>query len=119
MLRLASDADLHGAIVRGLRRHEAGIDLVRVQDALPEGTSDPDVLNWAAGEDRVLVTSDYKTMIGFAREHVAAGKSMPGVVAVDLRKQSIGAAIEGILLIAETITAQEMQDLMVLYLPLR
>lgn len=37
MLRLASDADVHGEIVRGLRRRRPEIDLVRVQDALPEG----------------------------------------------------------------------------------
>jgi hypothetical protein len=37
MLRLASDADVHGAIIRGLRRRLPEIDVVRVQDALPEG----------------------------------------------------------------------------------
>lgn len=45
MLRLASDADVHGAIVRGLFRRLPEIDLVRIQDALPEGTADPAVLD--------------------------------------------------------------------------
>ena len=44
MLRLASDADVHGEIIRGLRRRLPEIDLVRAQDALPEGTPDPEVL---------------------------------------------------------------------------
>ena len=44
MLRLASDADVHGDIIRGLRRRLPDIDLVRAQDALPEGTPDPEVL---------------------------------------------------------------------------
>jgi hypothetical protein len=44
MLRLVSDADVHGDILRGLRRRLSAIDLVRVQDALPEGTPDPEVL---------------------------------------------------------------------------
>lgn len=35
MLRLASDADVHGEIIRGLRRRLPEIDLLRVQDALP------------------------------------------------------------------------------------
>jgi hypothetical protein len=48
MLRLASDADVHGDIVRGLRRRAPEVDLVRVQDVLPEGTPDPAVLAWAA-----------------------------------------------------------------------
>ena len=33
MLRLASDADVHGDILRGLQRRLPEIDLVRVQDA--------------------------------------------------------------------------------------
>jgi hypothetical protein len=44
MLRLASDADVHGDIVRGLRRRQPDLDLVRAQDALPEGTPDREVL---------------------------------------------------------------------------
>ena len=66
MLRLASDADVHGEIIRGLRRRLPEIDLVRAQDALPEGTPDPEVLAWAAAENRVLITNDRNTMVGFA-----------------------------------------------------
>ena len=44
MLRLASDADVHGGVIRGLRRRLPEIDLVRAQDALPEGAPDPEVL---------------------------------------------------------------------------
>jgi hypothetical protein len=57
LLRLASDADVHGDILRGLQRRLPELDLVRVQDALPEGTPDPDVLAWAAAEHRVLITT--------------------------------------------------------------
>jgi hypothetical protein len=49
MLRLASDADVHGAIIRGLHRRLPAIDPVPALDALPEGTPDPEVLAWAAG----------------------------------------------------------------------
>ena len=66
MLRLASDADVHGEIIRGMRRRLPQIDLVRAQDALPEGTPDPAVLAWAAAANRVLVTNDRNTMVGFA-----------------------------------------------------
>ncbi len=61
MLRLASDADVHGDIIRGLRRRLPDIDLARAQDALPEGTPDPEVLTWAA-ENRVLITNDRNTI---------------------------------------------------------
>jgi hypothetical protein len=66
MLRLASDADVHGDIIRGLRRRRPVIDLVRVQGALPEGTTDPEILAWAAAENRVLIANDRNTMIDFA-----------------------------------------------------
>jgi predicted nuclease of predicted toxin-antitoxin system len=81
MLRLASDADVHGEIVRGLRRRLPVIDLVRAQDALPEGTPDVEVLAWAATEKRILITNDRNTMVGFAYQRVAAGESVPGLIA--------------------------------------
>ncbi len=89
MLRLASDADVHGDIIRGLRRRRSDIDLVRAQDALPEGTPDPEVLAWAARENRVLITNDRDTMVGFASECVAAGQPVPGLI-VTTNEQAIG-----------------------------
>jgi hypothetical protein len=70
VLRLASDADVHGSLIRGLRRRSPDIDLVRVQDALPEGTRDLDVLAWAAADNRVVITNDRNTMVGFAYQRV-------------------------------------------------
>jgi hypothetical protein len=116
MLRLASDADVHGDLIRGLRRHRPGIDLVRVQDALPEGTTDLDVLAWAAAENRVLITNDRNTMVGFAYQRVAAGEPVPGLIATT-NDQSIGSAISDILLIAEFMAEDEIRDQVVVFLP--
>jgi hypothetical protein len=66
MLRLASDADVHGDIIRGLHRRQPELDLLRAQEVLPNGTRDPDVLAWAAEENRVLITNDRRTMLGSA-----------------------------------------------------
>ena len=118
MLRLASDADIHGAIPRGLRRRLPGIDLVRAQDALPEGTPDPEVLAWAAAENRVLITNDRNTMVGFAYQRVTAGEPVPGLI-VTTNAQSIGLAIGDILLIAEYMPEEEMRDQVVVFLPFR
>jgi hypothetical protein len=118
MLRLASDADVHGNIIRGLRRGLPEIDLVRVQDALPEGIADPDVLAWTAAEERVLISNDRNTMVGFAYRRVAAGEPMPGVIATS-KKQRIGATIDDIAVIAECITEEEMRLAAVIFLPLR
>ena len=118
MLRLASDADVHGEIIRGLRRRLLEIDLVRAQDALTEGTPDPEVLAWVAAENRVLITNDRNTMVGFAYQHVAAGEPVPGLIATT-NEQSIGSAIDDILLIAEYMPEDEVRDQVVVFLPFR
>jgi predicted nuclease of predicted toxin-antitoxin system len=102
MLRLASDADVHGDIIRGLRRRLPEIDLVRAQDALPEGAADPEVLAWAAAENRVLLTNDRNTM-----------------VIATTNEQSIGEAIDDILLVAECMSEEEVKDQIVVFLPFR
>jgi hypothetical protein len=118
MLPLASDADVQGEIIRGLRRRVPEIDLVRVQDALPEAASDAEVLTWAASENRILITNDRNTMVGFAYERVAAGDPVPGLIATSNR-QSVGSAIEDILLIAEYMPPEEISGQVVVFLPFR
>jgi predicted nuclease of predicted toxin-antitoxin system len=118
MLRLASDADVHGGIIRGLHRRMPELDLVRAQDALPEGTPDPEVLAWAASEDRVLITNDRDTMVGFAYQRVAAGEPVPGLIVIAMW-QSVGSNIDDILFIAEYMPEEEIRDQVVIYLPYR
>lgn len=116
MLRLASDADVRGDIIRGLRRRLPNIDLIRVQDALPEVTSDLDVLAWAASENQVLITNDRNTMVGFAYDRVAGGETITGII-VTTNEQSIGSTINDILLIAECMPEEEIRDLVAVFLP--
>jgi predicted nuclease of predicted toxin-antitoxin system len=118
MLRLASDADVHGDLIRGLHRRLPEIDLVRVQDSLPEGAADSEVLAWAAAENRILITNDRDTMIGFAYLRVAAEEPVAGLI-VTTNEQSLGEAIDDILLIAECISEEEIRDQVVLFLPFR
>lgn len=114
MLRLASDADVRNGIIRGLRRRVPEIDLLRAQDALPEGTSDPEILAWAAAENRVLITNDRETMIGFAYERLASGDPLPGITT---NERSIGGSVDDILIIAECMEEGEIRD-QVIFLPL-
>jgi hypothetical protein len=118
MLRLASDADVHGDIIRGLRRRAPDLDLIRAQDALPADTPDTEVLTWAAAENRILITNDRNTMIGFAFQRIAAGASVPGLI-VTTNDQSIGSAIDDILLIAECMSEEEIRNQVVVFLPFR
>ena len=57
-------------------------------------------------------------MIGFACDRLAVGQPVSGLIATTNR-QSIGAAIDDILLVAETISPEEMRERVVVYLPLR
>lgn len=118
MLRLASDADVHGEIIRGLRRRLPVIDLVRVQDVLPNGTPDPAVLAWAAAENRILITNDRNTMVGFAYQRLAAGEPIPGLIATT-NGQSIGSTIDDLLLLAELMPEKEIRDQVVVFLPFK
>jgi hypothetical protein len=118
MLRLASDADVHGEIIRGVRRRLPEIDLTRVQEFLPERTPDSDVLAWAAAENRVVISNDRNMMVGFAYQRVAAGDRVPGLI-VTTNQQSIGSAIDDICLIAEFMSVQEIKDQIVVFLPFR
>ena len=116
MLRLASDADVHGDILRGMRRRLPQIDLLRAQDALPKDEPDPEVLAWAAHQSRVLITNDRSTMVGFAYERVRSGEIMPGVIVTN-KGQSIGRAIDEIELLAEFMSPNEIREQMVIFLP--
>jgi hypothetical protein len=97
MLPLAADESLHGHIVRGLRRREPSIDLVSIEEAGLGGSTDPEVLEWAATEGRILVSQDENTMIGYAWDRVKAGQPMPGLI-VRGKGVSIRRAIDDLLL---------------------
>jgi hypothetical protein len=61
-IRFLADADLDDAIVRGVRRYEPSIDFKSANDADLQGLSDPEVLEVAAAEGRILVSHDTSTM---------------------------------------------------------
>jgi Domain of unknown function (DUF5615) len=93
------------------------MDLVRVQDAGLSEADDSTVLEWAARENRVLLTHDVATMTRYAYERIRAGLPMPGVFELG-RRIAIGEAIEDILLLAECSEEGEWEG-QVRYLPLR
>ena len=109
MLKLVSDENFDGDILRGLYRRRPDLDVVRVQDVGLSATPDPDVLAWAAIEGRILLTHDRDTMPNFAYDRVRTGQAMPGVFLVsDL--MPIGQAIDEILLAVECLTPEECRD---------
>jgi hypothetical protein len=103
MLRLAADENFRGDIVRGLLRRHPSFDIVRAQDVGLAGVSDPLILEWAAEENRILLTHDISTMPGLFE----VGPNM-----------STADAINDILLIAECSMENEWEN-RIGYIPLR
>jgi len=116
-MRLLADENFNRDIVRGLLRQEPQIDLLLAQDVGLLGASDPQVLEWAAAEDRVLLTHDVATITMYAYARVARSEKMPGVIEASLNVP-IRVAIADILLLAQCSREGEWQG-QVLYLPLR
>ncbi|MBI3249375.1 MAG: DUF5615 family PIN-like protein [Deltaproteobacteria bacterium] len=114
---LAADENFNNDIVRGVRRRNPAVDILRVQDVGLTGADDPTVLEWAAQSGRVLLTHDAATMSRYAYERADDSKPMPGVFEVG-RHVPIKLVIEEILLLAECSLADEWEG-QVRYLPLR
>jgi len=79
--------------LRGLRRRLPTLDCLLAQETEIYQGEDPDVLDWAALHNRVVLTHDVNTMTKYAYERLAAGQPLPGMVVVP-KELPIGAAIE-------------------------
>ncbi len=98
MLRLLADENFNGDIVRGLWLRQPDLDIVRVQDVGLAGAEDPDILTWAAENNRIVLTHDRATMSDHAYERLAAGHSLAGIFILNDRFP-VGRAIDEILLL--------------------
>ena len=92
-------------------------DIVRAQDSGLTASDDELLLEWAAEQDRVLLTHDVSTITAFAYRRLMKGDRMPGVFEVS-RSVSIRSAIEDILLLTECSAPGEWEG-QVRYIPLR
>jgi len=117
MIKLAADEDLDNYLLRALFRRKPDLDIVRVQDASLTSADDDVILDWAASEDRVLVTHDVQTMTAQAYARIRAGKLVAGVFIVR-RNVPMSVVIEDILLLNEASLPGEWQN-QVRYIPLR
>ena len=115
MLRLLIDEDVHGDIVAGLRGRQPALDVVRVQDVGLAHTPDPDILEWAARQGRVVVSVDKKTLAVDAWDRVARGLPMPGVAILRILL-SIGQAVNELEFIALAGIRDDLR-VQVVYLP--
>jgi hypothetical protein len=95
MLRLLADENFDNHILRGLQQRVPALDMVRVQDVGLMGADDSTILQWAAEEDRVVITHDVTTMTAHAIGRLQSGLPFPGVVEVK-RRAPMGLVIDDI-----------------------
>lgn len=115
--RLAADENFDARILAGLFEAEPGLSVVTVEQAGIRSADDPDVLEWAASEGRILLTHDASTMPNFVYERVAAGLPTPGVILVPDR-MALGPAIEQTLMVLVAMSPEEIGSRVVVRLPL-
>jgi hypothetical protein len=116
MLRLLSDENFNGDIVRGLKRVYPDLICIRVQDVRLTSTPDELILAWAAHEGLILLTHDVSTVPPAAYQRIALSERMAGVIVVP-DQLSVGRAIAEIAFLANELESSEIEG-QILYLPL-
>ncbi|NJM99671.1 MAG: DUF5615 family PIN-like protein [Phormidesmis sp. RL_2_1] len=116
MLSLLSDENFNGDIVRGLFLRQPDLNLVRVQDVGLQSVGDPDILAWAADNERIVLTHDRATMPDFAYERIVKKAIMAGLFVINDR-MPVRQAIDELTLIVDCSKQTEWVRT-VLYLPL-
>jgi len=109
VIKLLTDENFDGDILRGMLRRMPDLDVIRVQDTGLSRTPDPIILAWAAANQRILLTHDMKTIPDFANDRVRAGELMPGVFLVNDQMPK-GQAIEELLFAIECLDTEEAKD---------
>ena len=105
-MKFLADENFNNRIFRGLVRQLPSIDLLRVQDLDIAGSSDQLVLEWAARQQRILLTHDRRTIPRYALERLSTGDELAGVVVIN-DDLPIGGVIEDLLVIATCSTLEE------------
>ena len=114
-MRLLTDENFNGSILRGLTRRLPDLDIVRVQDVGLMHADDPTILEWAANEKRILLTHDVATIIMYANARIVQGLPMPGVVEV-IATAPIGQVIDDLELFIMCSQPHEYKN-QILYIP--
>lgn len=98
MIRFQADADIDYDIVLAVRRRERAVDFASAADSGVAGLGDPEVLEIAAQQDRILITHDRRTMPRHFRDRLDAGKESPGVFIVS-QFEPIGPVTEVLMMV--------------------
>jgi hypothetical protein len=97
-IRFLADADLNRAIVIGALEREPAIDFITATEADLGGQGDPEVLEFAANQGRILVSHDTSTMPEHFSARLRSGRTSPGVF-LARQRTSVGQIVYALLLV--------------------
>lgn len=115
MLSFLADENFSHRILRAIRLRIEGLDLVIVQRVGKGGARDPELLAWAAEQNRILLTHDRQTIPKHAYDRIRAHLKMPGVIVVS-DTLPVGEAIEVVSMYIECGTVEDFNQ-QVFFLP--
>jgi len=113
--RFLADEDLRHRIVKAARRLEPSLEFATAVELGLSRAIDPELLEFAAKNNWLLVSHDVNTMKAFAEQRLASGQGIAGLFMVPQNKASRSVA-ECLILIWATSSAEEWKDRIV-YLP--
>ena len=116
MPRLLIDQDLDHVILRGLLLRVPNLDVVTAHQVGLSNASDPEVLAWAAEQERIIVTHDRRTMPYHATSRNARAEKVAGIIVVS-RQLPISQVINELEIIVSCSDMSEWENI-VKHLPL-
>lgn len=108
------DLRLHKALIR--RAPEMVVLAIGARDAPPLQSSDPEILNWCEKNGFILVTNNRATMTVHLRDHLAAGRHVPGILVLN-STMALQRTVDELVLVSVASTPDDYIDLL-LYTPL-
>ena len=93
-MRIIADVHISPSTVRSL--NELGHDVIRVNAVLPNNTADREIVNWAAANDRVVLTQD----LDFSDIIALSGADKPSLITLrlsDSRVDNVNGILQSVL----------------------
>ena len=116
MLRLVIDQDLDHVILRALLLRVQNLDVITAHQAGLSNASDPELLAWAAEQERVVITHDRRTMPYHATSRIGRAEKIAGIIIVS-RQLPVSRVIHDLEIIVSCSDMVEWEDI-VKHLPL-
>jgi hypothetical protein len=107
MLKLLVDENLDQRILRGLQLRVPDLLYTLVQETALAGAQDAALLQWAEGNEHVLVTHDRMTMLNAVYQRMRSGQKTAGLVIVK-KELPLIRAIEDLVLLLECCTERDL-----------